>query len=290
MQKRKKFRAGDIHMKTLFKIGEIAELFHVNVKTLRYYDEIDLVKPEKIDDETGYRYYSTDQFEQLNTVRYLRELDVPLTEIRQFLDNRETDRIEGILKAQIRQAEEKKQQLDTIQKKLNNRLKQIGEAKAGAKSIPEIKRFPARTALLLKYSVRPDSDLEYPIRLLAQNVPTAVVFLGKVGLSIDQDNLSAEKYDEYDSIFLLLDEEETIEGIQESVKTVRFRAGTYARILYQGTHRQALSNYRTLAEYIRAEGYEICGSSLEITLIDSGFTTDETQYVTEIQIPVKKNK
>jgi len=30
-------------MKTLFKIGEIADLFHLNVKTLRYYDEIDLV-------------------------------------------------------------------------------------------------------------------------------------------------------------------------------------------------------------------------------------------------------
>lgn len=277
-------------MKTLFKIGEIAELFHLNVKTLRYYDEIDLVKPEKIDDETGYRYYSTDQFEKLNTVRYLRELDVPLTEIRQFLDNRETDRIEGILKEQIRQVEEKKQQLDTIQKKLSSRLKQIKDAKAGTKGRPEIKRFPARTALLLKYSVRPDSDLEYPIRLLARTVPTAVVFLGKVGLSIDRDNLADGKYDEYDSIFLLLDQEETIDGIQETVKTVRFRGGAYARILYQGTHREAAGNYQLLVDHIRAEGYEICGSSLEITLIDSGFTTDETQYVTEIQIPVKKIK
>ena len=45
-------------MKTLFKIGEIAELFHLNIKTLRYYDEIGLVKPEVVDPETGYRYYS----------------------------------------------------------------------------------------------------------------------------------------------------------------------------------------------------------------------------------------
>ena len=69
-------------MKTLFKIGEIAELFHLNIKTLRFYDEIDLVKPEVVDPDTGYRYYSTAQFEQLNTIRYLRELDVPLNEIR----------------------------------------------------------------------------------------------------------------------------------------------------------------------------------------------------------------
>jgi len=277
-------------MKTLFKIGEIADLFHLNVKTLRYYDEIDLVKPEMIDHETGYRYYSTDQFEQLNTIRYLRELDVPLTEIRQFLNDRNTERIEEILRVQIRQAEEKKQKLDAIQKKLNDRLHQIKDAQKGKKDRPEIKRFPARTALLLKDSMRPESDLEYPIRLLARNVPTAVVFLGKVGLSIDQENLAEGRFDGYDSLFLILDQEENASELHESVSTVSFRGGSYARILFQGTHRDAACKYRVLTDHIRTEGYEICGNSLEITLIDSGLTTDESQYVTEIQIPVKKRK
>ena len=275
-------------MKTLFKIGEIAELFHLNVKTLRYYDEIDLVKPEMIDHETGYRYYSTDQFEQLNTIRYLRELDVPLTEIRQFLNDRNTERIEEILRVQIRQAEEKKQKLDAIQKKLNDRLHQIKDAQKGKKDRPEIKRFPARTALLLKNSMRPESDLEYPIRLLARNVPTAVVFLGKVGLSIDRENLAEGRFDGYDSLFLILDREENVSELHESVSTVSFRGGSYAHILFQGPHRDAACKYRVLTDHIRAEGYEICGNSLEITLIDSGLTTDESQYVTEIQIPVKK--
>ena len=92
-------------MKTLFKIGEIAELFRLNIKTLRYYDEIDLVKPEVVDPDTGYRYYSTGQFEQLNTIRYLRELDVPLSEIHDFLHNRETEKMEQILQTQIAQVE-----------------------------------------------------------------------------------------------------------------------------------------------------------------------------------------
>ena len=55
-------------MKDLFTIGEMSKLFNINIKTLRYYDEIDLFKPIIIDRTNNYRYYSTEQFEQLNTI------------------------------------------------------------------------------------------------------------------------------------------------------------------------------------------------------------------------------
>ncbi len=51
-------KQGEKNMKELFSIGEMAKLFNMRVGTLRYYDEINILKPEKIDDETGYRYYS----------------------------------------------------------------------------------------------------------------------------------------------------------------------------------------------------------------------------------------
>ena len=46
-------------MRELFTIGEMAKLFQTNIRTLRYYDEIGLLKPEWRDDNSGYRYYST---------------------------------------------------------------------------------------------------------------------------------------------------------------------------------------------------------------------------------------
>ena len=48
-------------MRELFSIGEMAKLFQTNIRTLRYYDEIGLLKPEWRDDNSGYRYYSTKQ-------------------------------------------------------------------------------------------------------------------------------------------------------------------------------------------------------------------------------------
>ena len=283
-------------MKTLFKIGEIAELFHLNIKTLRFYDEIDLVKPEVVDPDTGYRYYSTAQFEQLNTIRYLRELDVPLNEIREFLSNRETDKMEKILRTQIQQVEEKQRDLEIVKKKLNSRIRQINDAKTGNRNVAEIKRIPARRALLLKYSMQPDSDLEYPIRLLAKDIPKASVFLGKIGLSIDAANIDAGKFETYDYIFLLLDpDEDTVgavktAGKQPNTESVQLKGGRYAVIRFRGTHRDAEKTYKKLMRFIRKEGFEACGNSLEITLIDAGFTTDESQYVTEIQIPIRKQR
>lgn len=83
----------------LFSIGDMAKTFHLSVSSLRYYEKIGLVMPETVDPETGYRYYSPRQFEVLNTIRYLRMLNMPLPEIADFLQNRDVDRIKAKLQS-----------------------------------------------------------------------------------------------------------------------------------------------------------------------------------------------
>ena len=85
----------------LFGIGDVARLFHLSVSSLRHYENAGLLTPEYTDPHTGYRYYSPRQFEVLNTIRYLRVLDMPLAEIADFLRNREVDRMEEKLRQQI---------------------------------------------------------------------------------------------------------------------------------------------------------------------------------------------
>ena len=63
--------------KNLFPIGEVSKLFHISVSSLRHYEHIGLLIPEYISSDSGYRYYGTEQFEVLNTIRYLRALDMP---------------------------------------------------------------------------------------------------------------------------------------------------------------------------------------------------------------------
>ncbi|MGN0704682.1 MAG: MerR family transcriptional regulator [Lentihominibacter sp.] len=269
-------------MDNLFKIGEIAELFHMNIRTLRYYDDIDLLKPESVDEKTGYRYYSTAQFEQLNTIRYLRELKVPLDKIREFLQYREIDGVKSILRDQIKEVEAKQRELETVKRKISTRIEQIEYAQTSRLDEAEIRQLPARKAVIIKYAMKPDSDMEYPIRLLEKGSEQAAVFLGKVGLSISRSNIEKGRFSQYDHIFLLLDPEEKYNG-----DTITVKRGLYAVMRFNGTHKEAADNYRRIISFIKSSGYEPAGDSLEITLIDYGFTNDTTQFVTEIQIPVK---
>lgn len=87
-------------MEQLFSIGDVAKLFHLSVSSLRHYEALGLLTPERVDPNTGYRSYSIRQFEVLNTIRYLRALDMPLEEIADFLRDRDVERIEEKLSRQ----------------------------------------------------------------------------------------------------------------------------------------------------------------------------------------------
>ncbi|MTE12176.1 MerR family transcriptional regulator [Nocardia aurantiaca] len=63
-------------------IGEFSRLTYLTIKTLRYYHEIDLLEPVAIDPSSGYRFYSTEQVDQAHLIKRLRELNMPLPEIK----------------------------------------------------------------------------------------------------------------------------------------------------------------------------------------------------------------
>ena len=74
-----------LHLMQLMPIGRFSRLTGVGVKALRHYDEVGLLVPAAVDDETGYRFYSLDQVDRAEAIRLLRRLDMPLEEVRSTL-------------------------------------------------------------------------------------------------------------------------------------------------------------------------------------------------------------
>jgi DNA-binding transcriptional MerR regulator len=70
----------------MYKIGDFSKLAQVSTRTLRYYDELDLLKPHLIDHETGYRLYTADQLPRLNRILVLKDLGFDLQQIADLLD------------------------------------------------------------------------------------------------------------------------------------------------------------------------------------------------------------
>ncbi len=68
-------------------IKRFAELTGVSVRTLHYYDEISLLKPDCIDEQNRYRVYGEKAFERMQEILFYRELDFTLKEIKEILSS-----------------------------------------------------------------------------------------------------------------------------------------------------------------------------------------------------------
>ena len=271
----------------LFSIGDVAELFHISVGTLRHYENAGLVKPEYINEKTGYRYYSVRQFDTLNTIRYLRLLDMPLKEIGDFLQNREIDVMEEKLLLQKETVIQKQKELKQIERKIDNRLRLLKDARTRKLNEISLQKLPACRMVLSEGSlkIRNFFDMEMPIRKLEAARTETAVFLGKVGIGISEENMRQGKFDQYDCIFLLLDEEDSSQGnVRELPETL------CVTVRFCGSHGEAAEQYRKLFQYMEEEKLTVSGFSREITLIDYVLTSDTSKFVTEISIPVIQNK
>ncbi|MDR1148737.1 MAG: helix-turn-helix domain-containing protein [Spirochaetaceae bacterium] len=69
----------------MFKIGEFSRLSNITVRSLRHYEGIGLMPPEKTDPATGYRYYSDSQLETANKIRMFRDAGFSLAAIKGLL-------------------------------------------------------------------------------------------------------------------------------------------------------------------------------------------------------------
>ena len=270
--------------KGLFSIGEVSKLFHISVSSLRHYEDVGLLHPQYTSPDTGYRYYGTEQFEVLNTIRYLRALDMPLTEIEDFLKNKDISNIEEKLMQQKKIVLEKQQELQRIEQKINHRLKGLSEAQNMPLNTVTFVQLPASRIVWVDapLKIEDSQDMEAPIRKLDQSQAEAVVFLGKVGLGISPEHLHTSEYQKYDGIFLILDDEDIYDG-----ETMPVEESLCVRLCFRGSHAEAPGQYKKLLDYIKKHQMQIVGFSREITFIDYGITNDPEKFVTEICIPVK---
>lgn len=268
----------------LFSIGDVAGLFHLSVSSLRHYEDIGLLTPEYTDPDSGYRYYGARQFEALNSIRYLRVLDMPLAEIADFLNDRDVERMEEKLISQKQAVIAKQENLKRIERKIDNRLRMLQDAKASVFDTVQMVQKEACRMVWVDDSLRIRGflDLEAPMRKLEQSEAEAVIFLGKVGVGIAPENLRAGVFDSYDGIFLILDDEDHFEG-----DTVCLPRTQCVSVRFRGSHAEAPAQYRKLLDYMAAHELEVGGFSREITMIDYGITNDSSRFVTEISIPVR---
>ena len=272
----------------MFKIGEFSKLSQVPVKTLRYYDQIGLLKPAQVDRFTNYRYYSATQLPRLNRILALKGLGLSLEQIGQLLDQHlSPDQIRGMLR--LKQVE--------IQEKLNEENARLGRVEQMLRQI-ELEEEMPKQDIVLK-SIPPQSVIA-----VRDNIPTygainqlfgeAFAYLGQhqlqpvgppIGLYHDQDFRDVNP----DVEVAVPVAKQAPEG--ERVKPRQLLAvEEMACLVHKGGYDTIGGSYGQVMGWIEENGYQLAGPTREVYLQGPESGEDTSQYVTEIQVPVKRNE
>jgi DNA-binding transcriptional MerR regulator len=120
-------------MKEYYRIGEISQMFAIEISTLRYYDKVELFKPKKVDVKSGYRYYHISQFSILAQIRTYRSMDIPIKTLKQKLFHSKPNEILAF----IGDAEE---QLESYLIETQNKLKLLHSIQSDVKKAVELEK------------------------------------------------------------------------------------------------------------------------------------------------------
>jgi len=271
----------------MIKIGDFARLSQVSVVTLRYYDEMDLLKPVKVDTFTGYRYYSADQLPHLNRIFALKDLGFSLEQIKLMLaDGLSLEQLRGMLT--IQRTEVEKRLIDEQERllRIESRLRQIEMENKMPNYDVVIKTVPAM--LVAARRVRIPTNDQVP-QYLDPAFKEAYDYVRKQGAKDTGPCFAlwhspADVYENEDA--------EAVVPIDRSLKgtdrvmVYELPSAQVAAVVHQGNFEESTQGHAALLEWVDANGYRIVGPYREIYIqCGAGNSADTT---TEIQFPVEK--
>ena len=271
-----------------FTIGEMAKMHNIAESTLRYYDEKGIFHPSIVDPQTNYRYYTIDQFSLLDTIKFLRQLNIPLKEIKKYIDERNPTYALNLLEKQQEMMLKKQREIEYALAKMEHRIHLIKKATKAETDRILIKKIPKRKITAIAVAPNTTDDMfDYYIHSLQKNMKQMddSLFSGDIGVTISKKAFMQKEFQAYSSVFILLDYMPYQVHSSDSIK-----AGMFACAYHHGSYEETGETYKKLMEYIDQEGYEISGDSIEIALIDWSVTENPEEQVTEIQIPIMKKQ
>ena len=108
----------------LFTAGQFARLHHLNKRTLHYYDDIGLFSPA-YKGKNGYRYYTYQQSAELESILALRELNMSIGEIKEYLNRPTAPRFISLSEKKIGEIEDTIRNLESLKKVLKKKQEML---------------------------------------------------------------------------------------------------------------------------------------------------------------------
>lgn len=266
-----------------FTTGEFAKLAGVTKHTLFHYDKIGLFSPEiKLDND--YRYYSITQLDVFDVIWNLKELDMPLSDIKNYLDHKSPQALIKLLDEEEKIIDRKLAKLKKTKKLLQFKSNFIQKVLQKDFSRIELLETLPQYYILTHTSSSNDKELAKKIgelvtlgEKLGIKSPYGIGFL-QYGTKIQQGI-----YNDYRHIYLLLDTPP--KGVSYETKS----GGKYLYGYHQGSWKQIGETYRRMLAYAREHKLKLDDLFFEDYLLDELTVNGPDNYVIQITVPVKKS-
>ena len=265
---------------TLYKIGMFAAMNHVTVKALRFYEEQGLLMPACINQEDGYRYYTLSQMAVLHQITALKMAGFTLEEIAHIHSGADEEAVLRKKKSElIAKIADLTQQIAVVDGYLSKK-------KTGLSHPVLIKTIPETTVAAMR--VRLESyDSLFDV------MPEMGALMEKAGCECALPEYCFTGYLEpgYKDEDILVEICEAVTGAKGEIGGLYFRTLPEiqaACMFHRGSYGTLPESYETVLKYIEENGYEIAGAIRESYIDGVWNQEEESGWLTEIQVPVRK--
>ncbi|WP_132745672.1 MerR family transcriptional regulator [Scopulibacillus darangshiensis] len=266
----------------------MARLRGLTTETLRHYDRIDLFKPQYVDPQSGYRYYSIFQYEVLGTIKELRQLGMSLDEIKNYFNERSFSKSSEILKSKHKDLVSKLNELKDLEENIRGKIVYMNHvAKINEFQTVMLREIGRRKLITLNERINNNLELCYGVirleNMLTEKAP--ILASNRLGIIIEEADLKTKRFEEPSAIFVVAKNKEKIpEQYQRIVP-----AGLFACIRYNGELLWNRSkSLNKIFDYLDETDYQIIGDALQIMHVDITITDKPNEIKFEIQVPVQK--
>ena len=265
---------------TLYKIGMFAAMNHVTVKALRFYEEQGLLMPALIHPETGYRYYTLSQMAVLHQITALKLVGFTLEEIAHINSGADEEAVLLKKKAELlAKIADLTRQIAVVDGYLSKKKTDL--------SAPVlIKTIPETTVAYMRIRLESYDSL-------FDRMPEMGVLMEKAGCKCALPEYCFTGYLEpgYRDGDILVEICESVVAAKKETGELRFKTlpeVQAACIFHKGSYRTFPESYEAVLRYIEENGYEIAGEIRESYIDGVWNKDDESQWLSEIQVPVRR--
>ena len=272
----------------MFYIGKVEKICHISKKTLRYYDKVGVLSPDKVEGDNGYRYYSKSNLLSIPVIKYYKQSGFKLEEIKKLRDEMACEGLE-------KSFNEKVDELDDTYKELKLKIKSVKDWHALIKEAKlvidnditdvSVKYINRKEMLFLdqtfKYDYK-DSIINIEFTNFVEGLNNAITGPVIIEFPSFEEKMTGKANK------MKIIQENILKSDDEYI--TEYGDCMVASCYHIGTHDDIKLTYEKIDKWIKERNYISEGACYERYVIDYWTSKDYKNFVTEVLVKLKNKK